>query len=156
MNINYLPNIITISGLVIVNLSLFFYYKFNKNIYLFLMLLGFSCDYFDGYIARKYNVSSSLGNILDKLTDKINQFCLLLILVLKYKVSYWYILCLFIRETIMFYMRKNNIKPKTSSIHGKLKTFIFPISIILYNNNFSFKEDYLFLLTLYNFITLIL
>ena len=38
---------------------------------LFLFLFASISDYFDGALARKYNLSSELGEVLDPIADKI-------------------------------------------------------------------------------------
>jgi phosphatidylglycerophosphate synthase len=151
-----IADLITLIGLIIVIYSLFTYYHTNNIIYLILSLIGFTCDYFDGYFARKLKISSDFGNTLDKLVDKINQIGILLLLIFKFNVSPIYLLLLIIRETIMLIMRKNNMKSTSSSFHGKLKTSLFPVLLILFHFNVSIKIEYLQLLTLYNFVTLLI
>ena len=151
-----IADLITLIGLIIVVYSLFTYYHTNNFIYIIIALIGFTCDYFDGYIARKFNISSDFGNTLDKLVDKINQIGILLLLIFKFDVSYIYLLLLIIRETIMIILRKNNMKSTSSSFHGKLKTCLFPVLLILFHFNVSIKMEYLQLLTIYNFITLLI
>ena len=152
---NY-ADLITLTGMIIVVYSLFTYYHTNNFIYIITALIGFSCDYFDGYIARKYNISSDFGNILDKLVDKINQVGILLLLIFKFNISPIYLLLYIIREVIIFIMRKNNMKSTSSSFHGKLKTALFPLLLILFHFNVSIRFEFLQLLTIYNFITLLL
>lgn len=152
----HIPNTLTILGYIIVNVSILMYNKTGNFIYILSMLFGFSFDYMDGYFARKFNVSSKLGNVLDKISDKVNQLMLLLLLVSRFGASKMYVGLFILREIIMFTLRKLNMKPVTSSIHGKLKTFIFPVSIILYHFNIPIKEIYLFLLSIYNLVTLFL
>ncbi len=151
-----IADLITIIGMVIVMYSLFTYYHTNNIIYIILALIGFTCDYFDGYIARKFNISSKFGNIIDKFVDKINQIGILLLLIAKFDISPIYLFLLILRETIMYILRKNNMKSVSSSFHGKLKTFLFPALLILFHYNVSIKMEYLQLLTIYNFITLLL
>jgi cardiolipin synthase len=152
---NY-ADLITLTGMIIVIYSLFTYYHTNNFIYIITALIGFTCDYLDGYIARKYNLSSYFGNILDKLVDKINQIGILLLLIFKFNISPIYLLLYIIRETIIFIMRKNNMKSTSSSIHGKLKTALFPLLLLLFHFNVSIKFEFLQLLTIYNFITLLI
>ncbi len=152
---NY-ADLITITGMIIVIYSLFSYYHTNNFIYILIALIGFSCDYFDGYIARKFNLSSKFGNIIDKFVDKINQVGILSLLIIKFDVSPIYLLLYIIREAIMLFMRKNNMKSVSSSFHGKLKTALFPLLLILFHFNFNIKIVFLQLLTIYNFITLLI
>lgn len=152
---NY-ADLITLTGMIIVIYSLFTYYHTNNFIYIITALIGFSCDYLDGYVARKYNISSDFGNTLDKLVDKINQVGILLLLIFKFNVSPIYLLLLIIREVIIFIMRKNNMKSTSSSLYGKLKTTLFPLLLILFHYSISIKMEFLQLLTIYNFITLLL
>ncbi len=152
---NY-ADLITLIGMIVVIYSLFTYYHTNNIIYILTALIGFTCDYFDGYIARKYKLSSYFGNILDKLVDKINQIGILLLLIFKFDVSPFYLLLYIIRETIMFIMRKKNIKPTSSSFYGKLKTALFPLLLILFHYSVSIRMEFLQLLTIFNFTTLII
>ena len=43
----------------------------NYGIALFILLLASGSDYWDGYLARKYSLTSVLGSILDPIADKI-------------------------------------------------------------------------------------
>jgi len=151
-----IADLITLTGLIIVTFSLIMYYNTNNFFYLILALVGFTCDYFDGMIARKLNITSDLGNTLDKLVDKINQINILLLLIVKFNVSPIYLFLYILREIIMLLMRKSNMKSTSSSFYGKLKTFLFPALLILYHFNISIKKEYLKLLTLFNFSTLLL
>ncbi len=154
MNKN-VPNIITISGLIIVLFSLYKYYITNNYNYIILAIIGFSCDFWDGYIARKYNINSSIGNILDKTVDKINQTAILILLIFKFNISPIYLFIYILREIIMFIMRKNDMKPISSSFYGKLKTFLFPVLLVLFHCDINIKTLYLNILTIFNFCTLL-
>ena len=71
-------NFLTISRIIASPLILFLLIIEN---YLICMLLFFAAgltDYFDGFLARKYNAESRLGEILDPIADKIIiVFCLI-------------------------------------------------------------------------------
>lgn len=152
----YLSNYITLLGLIIVLVSYYIYLQTSNSIFILISLFGFSCDYWDGYIARKYIISSSFGNILDKLVDKICQILLLLILIIKFNVSPNYLFLYILREIIIYLMRVNNMKSYNSTFYGKLKTLLFPLLLILFHYNIPVKYIYLNLLTLFNFVTLLI
>jgi hypothetical protein len=133
----HLANLTTITGLIIVSFSFLKYYLTKNIIYLVYACIGFLFDFLDGWLARKFNIKSKIGNILDKIVDKLNQSMLLLLLI------------------IMFYLRIKKIKSKYSSIHGKLKTSLFPLTIILYHFKNPYAFIYLNLITFYNYITLL-
>ena len=65
-----LPNLITLFRFLSA-IYLFFYYEpDNFNSYFLIALIGLS-DSLDGIVARKFNLVSKLGIILDPLTDRI-------------------------------------------------------------------------------------
>ena len=150
-----IPNIITILGLIIVNYSLMMYSITSKTIYIIFMIIGCLCDYLDGYFARKLKTESNLGNFLDKIVDKINQSSILLTIYYKYKTPILYFYLYIIREIIMFLMRYLKLKSPKSSFYGKLKTFIFPLTILFYHFNIIGKKIFLNFMTIFNFITLL-
>lgn len=98
--------------------------------------MAVSCitDMVDGKIARRYNMISNLGKILDPLADKITQFTLTLCLSLKYPVLRP-VLCLFIVKEIfqavmgIIHLRKGRMLPG-ALMAGKVCTTILFISLI--------------------------
>ncbi len=64
-------NIITIARILLAPVILFFLIFENYLICILLFFLAGLSDYLDGYIARKYNAVSELGEILDPIADKI-------------------------------------------------------------------------------------
>ena len=67
-----LINILTLSRIFLA--ALIFILLMSPDTYFWALLLFFIAgitDYFDGYLARKYNAVSQLGEILDPIADKI-------------------------------------------------------------------------------------
>ncbi len=69
--ISIVPNCLSIFRILISPLFVYIL-KYNLNLLAVLCLvLGALSDFFDGYLARKFNVVSQLGALLDPLSDKI-------------------------------------------------------------------------------------
>ena len=68
----HLANLTTITGLIIVSYSFIKYYLTRNIIYLVFACIGFLFDFLDGWLARKFNIKSKIGNILDKIVDKLH------------------------------------------------------------------------------------
>ncbi len=70
--ITSLINLLTFTRIIFA--IIIFLFLALKNYYFFalvLFLIAGLTDYFDGFLARKYNASSQIGEILDPLADKI-------------------------------------------------------------------------------------
>ena len=67
-----LINLLTFSRIFLA--AIIFFLLMSSDSYLIALILFFAAgitDYFDGYLARKYNAVSQLGEILDPIADKI-------------------------------------------------------------------------------------
>ena len=127
-----MPNILTISRLLLV-FPLIIFLELNKPFYVFLLLIicGLT-DYFDGFIARRLNLKTRLGSVLDPLSDKV---CLLVPLVFLCKINsipFWSLSIIISRELIISGIRKNTENGLPASLLGKYKTFFFFISLFLF------------------------
>ena len=153
---NNISNGITFFGLFLSLYSFYNFYYTSSGIYILLGAIGLHCDFIDGKIARKLNITSAFGNKLDKIIDKINQTCLLILFYLKYNISIWYLLLFLIREFIMFTLRKNKLKSMSSSKLAKIKTYIFPYIFILYWLQYTKLANIMITsITIFNFYTLL-
>jgi CDP-diacylglycerol--glycerol-3-phosphate 3-phosphatidyltransferase len=98
---------------------------------LFLTVLASYSDFLDGYLARRYNLESMLGSILDPIADKI--LLTFLILALALDMSSYYIGfiggLILIREFWVAALRdinarENNNEATSVTFFAKIKTFI--------------------------------
>lgn len=92
----------------------------------------FITDFLDGYLSRKYNLTSTTGAILDLLGDKTLTIFLLILYFFKGSLSIIIVLLLVIRELYSIIMRFYYMKKKkeliSASFAGKLKTALMFIS----------------------------
>lgn len=95
------------------------------------MIVAALTDVFDGKIARKFNMVSNLGKILDPIADKLSQIAIVIILLVKF----WdgplkYVLFLFIfKELLMVIgagiLMAKGMRPVAAEVWGKLATVVF-------------------------------
>ena len=84
-----IPNLLSISRLLLV-FPLIIFLEINRPFYVFiLIIIGGLTDYFDGLIARKFNLKTRLGAILDPLSDKVFYLIPLVYLCKNNLVPFW-------------------------------------------------------------------
>ncbi len=66
-----LPNILSLSRILLLAPIIIFFYKSFYLLSLIIFIMAAITDYLDGYIARKKNQNSDQGALLDLLSDKI-------------------------------------------------------------------------------------
>lgn len=113
---------------------------FIKGMYIpafIIMAVAAITDLFDGKIARKFNMVSNLGKILDPIADKLSQIAIVIIMIVKFWDGYLkYILFLFIvKELIMVcggaLLLAKGMRPVAAEIWGKVATTVFYIFMIV-------------------------
>jgi len=138
-----LPTKITMLRIILLPLTIFFYLAtfvpFGKLYALILFIICILTDFFDGYLARKLNMTTTLGAFLDAIADKIvNLSMLALVLCLGSTnqiigvLSFIIILC---RELTISALRQlaasKNVIIKADML-GKIKTTIQFLTISLF------------------------
>lgn len=78
----------------------------------FVILLSGLTDMLDGYVARKYDMITELGKVLDPIADKLTQGALFICLSIRYPLMRWIVGLFVIKEGTMgivgFLMLKRN------------------------------------------------
>lgn len=93
-----LPNIITISRILLIIPSLYYLDKGKFLTSFFLISILFLTDFLDGYLARKFQMTSYLGSILDPIADKIVVISFFTYLFLINKVFLYYYIIILVRD----------------------------------------------------------
>ncbi|WP_379126672.1 CDP-diacylglycerol--glycerol-3-phosphate 3-phosphatidyltransferase [Paenibacillus sp. sgz500958] len=108
-----------------------------------IFLLAASTDGIDGYIARKYNMVTNLGKLLDPLADKLLVSAVLISLVQMGRCESWIAVVIISREFAVTGLRQVALlegKVVAASQWGKIKTVIQIVAIsLLLLNNFPFE-----------------
>ncbi|MBQ9531958.1 MAG: CDP-alcohol phosphatidyltransferase family protein [Eubacterium sp.] len=101
------------------------------------MIVAALTDLFDGKIARKYNMVSNLGKILDPIADKLSQMAIVIILIVKFWDGYLrYILFLFILKELLMLaggalLLSKGLRPTAAEMWGKIATTVFYVFMIM-------------------------
>lgn len=154
--LKHIPNALTIARFILIPFILTS--LINDNYFLTFILLTISglTDVLDGTIARKFNLITNFGKLIDPLADKATQITILTALALKGIIPIWIIVILFLKEFLMiagasFLYGKELVV--SSRWYGKLATVLFYVAIVtslaIKYFNFAFKFDiYLYYLAL--------
>lgn len=132
MLINF-PNILTIVRLLLIPVYLYFFLKGEYIVSgVFFSMSGLT-DFMDGYLARKYNMVTDFGKLLDPLADKLTLISILAVLVYIELLPKVITITLLTREVfvlfgsgIMYLMGEELIKPTWL---GKISIFILYVAI---------------------------
>lgn len=134
------PNKLTIFRTCIVPVFISVYLidsiPYNNYIAAVIFIIASLTDFFDGYIARKYNLISNFGKFLDPLADKllVNSALLCFLIVPGNPVPFWAVFIIIMRDFII-----NGFRLVASDNHiviaaeyvGKIKTTVQMVMIIL-------------------------
>ena len=138
MNRN-VPNILTISRFILIPLIILAL-VFDRFLSAFILLtLSGITDILDGFIARKYNLITDFGKLIDPLADKATQLSILITLALKHNSSgepiipLWILFVIALKEFMMvagasFLYGKDLVV--SSKWYGKLTTVLFYVAIV--------------------------
>lgn len=135
-----IPNLMSLFRIVLIPVFLYGFFS-NKSIYFIFstLVLSWLTDILDGFVARKYNMITELGKILDPLADKMTQVAILFALWTDHLVPGIIFGFLLIKEILMaigaIYLKKiikTNIIP--SNKWGKTATgcFYFSVALLLF------------------------
>ena len=132
-------NFITIARILLAPIILVFLIFGNYLVCVLLFFLAGLTDYYDGYLARKYNAESELGEILDPIADKILIVFILIGLSVELDSQLMALLSSLIiaREigvaALRDYCARNNLSDRTKvTFLAKVKTSIQLLTIGLY------------------------
>jgi len=105
------------------------------------VLAAFS-DFLDGFIARRYKVSSNLGKLLDPLGDKLMNFSVMVCMTIDGPIPSWAVIVVGVKEILMgvgglALHKKARAELLPSNLIGKTSTVVFflvCVTLMLFRN----------------------
>lgn len=132
--LKHIPNILTIIRFLLIPIIIFYVFTGSYILaFVFFTISGLT-DIADGFIARRFNLVSNFGKLMDPLADKLTQIATLTSLVLTNIIPIWILLIVLLKEFIMicgasFLYGKDVVV--YSKWYGKLATVLFYIAIVI-------------------------
>lgn len=132
--LKHIPNTLTIIRFLLIPLIVLYIFTGNYILaFVFFTISGIT-DIADGFIARKFNLISNFGKLMDPLADKLTQIATLASLVFTHIIPIWILLIVLLKEFIMivgasFLYGKDVVV--YSKWYGKLATVLFYIAIVV-------------------------
>lgn len=132
--LKHIPNILTVIRLFMIPFIVFYIFTGQYILaFVFFTISGIT-DIADGFLARKFNLVSNFGKLMDPLADKLTQIATLASLVFTNIIPVWILLVVFLKEFIMicgasFLYGKDVVV--YSKWYGKLATVLLYIAIVI-------------------------
>ncbi|MBQ3408070.1 MAG: CDP-diacylglycerol--glycerol-3-phosphate 3-phosphatidyltransferase [Clostridia bacterium] len=132
MNKN-IPNMLTLLRFVFIPFIILSLYYNNFILAFILLTISSLTDILDGFIARKCNLVTDFGKLMDPLADKATQLTILITLALKHTIPFWILCIIALKEFVMiagasFLYGKDMVV--SSKWYGKLTTVVFYCAIV--------------------------
>lgn len=135
MTLLSIPNYISILRILLIPLYLYLFIQGNILAAAVFFAISAVTDFFDGYIARKYNMQTRLGKLLDPLADKLTIVSALLVLIYLDIIPQLLSLIILIREVfillsgiITYIFGLNFIEP---TLLGKSSAALLYLAIVI-------------------------
>jgi cardiolipin synthase (CMP-forming) len=134
-----IPNYLTVFRLVLVPVFVVVFFSdiSNNSLWAFgVYALASVTDVLDGYIARKYQLITEIGIVLDPLADKVMLITAVICLYIDHRIPLIAVVVIVIKESfmilsgfILFYRKDKMVI--SSNIFGKMATVAITLSIVL-------------------------
>lgn len=132
------PNLLSIGRLVGVPVFLWLMARDHPLWAFWLLVVSGITDYLDGKIARKFNLVTRLGQLLDPAADRLYILSTIVALAWKHIIPWWLVAVLLVREVMVFALgptlRKHRLPIPPVHFIGKAATFCliygFPLLLL--------------------------
>ena len=104
----YLPNVLTLARILITYAFLYCALSQGfvmKSLAVYFFIVASMSDYFDGFLARKYNWISDFGKIMDPIADKFLVLSGFFVLVFLNYMPLWMLIVIIVREVYLTVLR---------------------------------------------------
>lgn len=132
-----LPNVLTVLRVILTGMFIYFFLQDGPRpllIALCVFTAASLTDYLDGYIARKHNLITDFGKIMDPIADKFLVLSAFFMFMNKSLIAGWMFYLICAREVIVTVLRLNAVSKGAALAAegaGKLKTVLQIVAVYL-------------------------
>lgn len=145
-----IPNILTIIRFLLIPGFVYYFFspmEYGIRIAIMIFVAAGLTDVLDGFIARRFNLITRLGIVLDPLADKLMLLTVLISITLKKQVPLWIIIVVAAKETLMILgaitlFNDHDIVVPANKF-GKLSTIAFYIAILAVTFEIPYSDVFL-------------
>lgn len=138
-NLFNIPNCLCYFRILLIPVFLFVYFneylQHNYLIAAFILVLSGMSDCLDGYIARKYNMITDFGKLIDPIADKLTQVTIAITLLFTYPLAWILLIIIVLKDGMLgivgLYLYDYGLKMKGASWWGKIATAYFYFVVII-------------------------
>lgn len=131
-----IPNILSYFRLLLIPLFIVLYVQEDFTEALITLAASGLSDILDGRIARKYDMVTDLGKVLDPVADKLTQCAMMLCVAMRYPAMWWLLGLHIVKETVMlimgWYVLKRTDTVNSAIWAGKLCTGVIYAVMMLH------------------------
>lgn len=158
-----IPNLLCVLRIFLVPVFIYVFFsplENNITISFAIVILAGLTDVLDGYIARKYNLVTKLGIVLDPLADKMMMLTVLVSMTVKGMLPLWIIVVVALKESALIIgalmLHKNHEIVVPANVYGKAATASFYLAILAVFFNTSFYLFFMILFVALTFLALLI
>jgi CDP-diacylglycerol--glycerol-3-phosphate 3-phosphatidyltransferase len=132
-----IPNSLTMLRIILAPIFMILLLN-NKYIGAFIVILIASItDFLDGQIARRFNMQTAFGRMLDPIADKVLIFCAIVALLIKFNFPLWVGVIILARDLIILlggflFWRRDKQELLVPNIFGKVSTLFQLTTIVVF------------------------
>ncbi|HYF83284.1 MAG TPA: CDP-alcohol phosphatidyltransferase family protein [Clostridia bacterium] len=145
-----IPNALTIIRFLLIPGFVYYFFspmEYGVRIAIVIFVAAGLTDILDGFIARKYNLVTRLGIVLDPLADKLMLLAVLISITLKNQIPFWIIIVVAIKETLLILgaivLFNNHDIVVPANRFGKISTIAFYIAILAVAFDLAYSQIFL-------------
>lgn len=134
-----IPNLMGYFRILIIPVFMYLYYHAESTkdyITAFILLtISYLTDLFDGKIARKFNMVTDLGKMLDPVADKLTQWSIAIAISFRIPIMMNFVILFALKEFYMgmigLYIMKKYHKVNMAQMFGKVSTVLLDIGVLV-------------------------